>query len=264
LKLAEELVRRVGIAIDNSLIHAELRNTARTLQESLLPSHLPAVDGLELAARFRPAGVGIEVGGDFYDIFETRPGVWGIAIGDVCGKGAEAAALTALTRYTVRAAAMYETDAAGVLRVLNEALLRQRGDFRFTTLAFCVLDLGAAQPLLRVACGGHPRPLLLRLDGTAEAIGATGPLLGVLHDAAFTELRVELEPGDALALYTDGLTDALAPQHMLDENDLLAVMAAAGEASAGELAQRLERAALGDDPNATPRDDMALVVAKLV
>src|SRR6478735_7392854 len=119
--LAEELARRAGIAIDNSLLHAELRATARTLQESLLPPHLPSVRGMELAARFRPAGAGMQVGGDFYDIFETGPGQWGIGLGDVCGKGAEAAALTALTRYTVRAAAMYEKDPHGVLRVLNEA-----------------------------------------------------------------------------------------------------------------------------------------------
>src|SRR4051794_3386453 len=179
LRLAEELARRAAIAIDNSRVHAELRDTARTLQESLLPPHLPEVPRLELAARFRPAGAGMQVGGDFYDIFELGTDRWGIAIGDVCGKGAEAAALTALTRYTVRAAAMYEQDGAGVLRVLNEALLRQRSDYRFTTLAICLLDLAGDRPSGRVACGGHPRPMLLRPDGTAQVVGAMGPLLGV-------------------------------------------------------------------------------------
>ena len=261
--LAEELARRAAIAIDNSRVHAELRETARTLQESLLPPHLPGVRGLQLAARFRPAGSGMQVGGDFYDIFEAAPGQWAIAVGDVCGKGAEAAALTALTRYTVRTAAMYERDASGVLRVLNEALLRQRGDFRFTTLVFCVLDLSGERARLRVACGGHPRPLLLHGDGRAEAVGATGPLLGVLADAEFHEQQIELEQDDVLVLYTDGVTDALAPEQLLEEEALLATLAKCRGSSAGEISQRIERLALGDDPERAPRDDIALVVAKL-
>jgi PAS domain S-box-containing protein len=261
--LAEELARRAAIAIDNSRVHAELRETARTLQESLLPPHLPAVRGLELAARFRPAGFGMQVGGDFYDIFDTSSNKWGMAVGDVCGKGAEAAALTALTRYTVRAAAMYEQDPSGVLRVLNEALLRQRGDLRFTTLAFCIIDLQASPRTLRVSCGGHPRPLLLRPDGTTEAVGAGGPLLGVIPDAEFADQQVELEEGDVIVLYTDGVTDALAPEQMIDEGDLLAALADCRGLSAGEVSHRLEQVALAGDPSRVPRDDIAIVVAKL-
>jgi PAS domain S-box-containing protein len=263
VKLAEELARRAAIAIDNSRVHAELRDTARTLQESLLPPHLPAVRGLELAARFRPAGAGTQVGGDFYDIFETTSDQWAIAIGDVCGKGAQAAALTALTRYTVRTAAVYESEPRGVLRVLNQALLRQRGDYRFTTLVFCLLDLSGERPILRVACGGHPRPLVLRPDGSAEAVGATGPLLGVLADAEFHDEQIELEDGDALVLYTDGLTDALAPERILDEAELLGALCDCGGLSAGEICRRLEEVALGADAEHVPRDDIALVVAKL-
>lgn len=261
--LATELARRAAIAIDNSRVHAELREVARTLQESLLPPHLPAIRGLELAARFRPAGAGMQVGGDFYDIFDTVKDRWSVVIGDVCGKGAQAAALTALTRYTVRAAAMYEAKAGGVLRVLNEALLRQRGDFRFTTLAYCTIDLGADTPLLSVASGGHPRPLILRTDGTVEAVGAGGPLLGVVRDAEFDEETAELREGDALVLYTDGLTDALAPQKLLDENDLMAALANCRGMGAGEISMRLEQVALASDPDRAPRDDIALVVAKL-
>ncbi len=263
LQLAEELARRAAIAIDNSRVHAELRDTARTLQESLLPPHLPGIRGLELGARFRPAGAGMQVGGDFYDIFETGDQQWGIAVGDVCGKGADAAALTALTRYTTRAAAMYESDAAGVLRVLNEALLRQRTDYRFTTLAFCMLDLSTRPAILRVAAGGHPRPLLLRADGSTEAVGAGGPLLGVVPGAEFADEAVELADGDALVLYTDGVTDALAPEQMLDESDLLAALSACSGKSAGDIALHLEQVALGGDVTRVPRDDIALVVAKL-
>jgi serine phosphatase RsbU (regulator of sigma subunit)/PAS domain-containing protein len=263
LLLAQELARRAAIAIDNSRVHAELRDTARTLQESLLPPHLPAVQGLELAARFRPAGAGMQVGGDFYDIFETAPNQWAIAVGDVCGKGAEAAALTALTRYTVRAAAMYEKAPSGVLRVLNEALLRQRSDYRFTTLAICFIDLSGDRPSVRVACGGHPRPMLLRPDGTAQVVGAMGPLLGVVAEATFEEEDVELEQDDVIVLYTDGVTDALAPTQMLDENDLLSALSECRGLSAGEVAQCLEARALDSGAAIVPRDDIALVVARL-
>jgi len=184
-------------------------------------------------------------------------------VGDVCGKGADAAALTALTRYTVRAAAMYERDPHGVLKVLNEALLRQRGDHRFTTLVFCVLDLSGERPAMRLACGGHPRPLLLRPDGTVQAVGAVGPLLGVVPDARFHSEQVELEQDDVLVLYTDGLTDALAPERMLDEDDLLEALGRCAGASASAITERLEHLALGEDPSRSPRDDIALVVAKL-
>jgi PAS domain S-box-containing protein len=262
LRLAQELARRAAIAIDNSRVHAELRETARTLQESLLPPHLPAVEHLELAARFRPAGAGIEVGGDFYDVFDTREGEWCIVVGDVCGKGAEAAALTALTRYTARAAATYESSVGGVLGVLNRALLHQRGDFRFTTLAFCALAVAEKPYRLRAASAGHPRPLLLRPDGSARAVGAAGPLLGVVPDAGFSEEEVELEDGDVVVLYTDGLTDAHAPDRMLVEGDLLAALRDCAGFCAGEVARHLERVALADD-DVEPRDDIAILVARV-
>ncbi|MEA2426134.1 MAG: hypothetical protein QOH13_2544 [Thermoleophilaceae bacterium] len=262
LALAEELARRAAIAIDNTRVHAELRNTVRTLQESLLPPHLPAIERVELAARFRAAGAGMEVGGDFYDVFDTDVDRWAIAVGDVCGKGAEAAALTALTRYTVRAAAMYEDRAGGVLSVLNRALLHQRGDYRFTTLAYCSLDMSSEPYSVSVAVGGHPRPLVLRADGSAEPIGAAGPLLGVMPDATFGEDEIPLGLGDAIVLYTDGLTDANAPARMLSEADLLAALRDCAGMSAGEIAARMESVALGDS-DAEPRDDIAIVVAKI-
>ncbi|MFL5262567.1 MAG: SpoIIE family protein phosphatase, partial [Anaeromyxobacteraceae bacterium] len=262
LRLAQELARRAAMAIDNSRVHAELRDTARALQESLLPPHLPLVEHVELAARFRPAGAGMQVGGDFYDIFDSGENEWCIAVGDVCGKGAEAAALTALTRYTARAAATYEESAGGVLGVLNRALLHQRGDFRFTTLAFCALKMGERPCRLRAASAGHPRPLLLRPDGSARPVGAAGPLLGVVPDAEFAEEEVGLEDGDVIVLYTDGLTDAYAPGRMVDEAELLRALQDCTGLSAGEIALHLEGVALGDN-DTEPRDDIAILVAKI-
>jgi serine phosphatase RsbU (regulator of sigma subunit) len=171
--------------------------------------------------------------------------------------------VTALTRYTVRTAAMYESDARGVLRMLNQALLRQRADYRFTTLVFCVISLGGDLRTLRVACAGHPRPLLRRSDGRVEAVGGAGPLLGVFADADFVEHEVPLEDDDVLVLYTDGLTDALAPERILGETALLEALADCGGMTAGEVSFRMEDTALARDRSRVPRDDIAIVVAKL-
>jgi serine phosphatase RsbU (regulator of sigma subunit) len=240
----------------------ELRDTARTLQESLLPPHLPAMPRVELAAEFRPAGGGLEVGGDFYDMFEIAEDQWAIVIGDVCGKGAQAAALTALTRYTVRAAAMYEETAGGVLRVLNQALLRQQEDFTFTTLAYCQLDLRSEPSRLRVAVGGHPLPLLLRADGLAETVGRGGPLLGVLPGAEYADVEIAMQVGDMLVLYTDGLADARAPARLTTERDLLAELQRSRGLSAAQTVAQLEKFALAGSRE-TPRDDIAVIVAKV-
>lgn len=238
----------------------ELRHTARTLQESLLPPHLPAIEGVQIAARFRPAGAATEVGGDFYDLFETGEGNWALVIGDVCGKGADAAAVTALTRYTVRAAAMYGGSARGVLGVLNEALLRQRTDFRFTTLAYCSLDVRTRPASMRVATGGHPRPLVLRAGGGVEAVGCAGPLLGVIADASYAEQTVQLAPGDVVFAYTDGLTDAGAPQRIIDEPELMAELERCRGMAPDQIAERVEAFATA---GTEPRDDIAMIVAAL-
>ncbi len=140
LKLAEELARRCATAIDNARLFTERAYIARTLQRSLLPAELPEIPGIEAAARFRPIGEGNEVGGDFYDLFESGDRGWTVVMGDVCGKGPDAAAVTALARYTLRAAAMRERLPSRSLRLLNEALLRQRDDRRFCTVAYAYLE----------------------------------------------------------------------------------------------------------------------------
>ncbi|HEV7888281.1 MAG TPA: GAF domain-containing protein, partial [Acidimicrobiales bacterium] len=142
LDLAQELVRRVALALDNARLFAERSQVARTLQASLLPPHLPDIPGLEVDGVFRPGGEGVEVGGDFYDVFLTEPGDWAMVVGDVCGKGAEAAAVTALGRYTLRAAAMQARRPSRVLHVLNEAMLRQDPGRPFLTVAYARVQLG--------------------------------------------------------------------------------------------------------------------------
>ena len=140
LELAEELARRCATAVENARLYGERAYIARTLQESLLPSELPEIPGIETAARFRPTGEGNEMGGDFYDLFSSGGRGWTVVMGDVCGKGPDAAAVTALARYTLRAAAMRERLPSRGLHVLNEALLRQRTDRRFCTVAYAYLE----------------------------------------------------------------------------------------------------------------------------
>ncbi|MEV0649094.1 SpoIIE family protein phosphatase [Phytomonospora sp. NPDC050363] len=188
-----------------------LQRLTATLQKTLLPPKLPDVPGLDVAAGYHVASAD-EVGGDFYDLFPLGPGRWGMFLGDVCGKGAGAAVVTSSARYTLRAAAVYEPEAAAVLADLNSLLARQYSgpESRYLTLLFGVLtalDDGSFDVTL--ASGGHPSALLLRHDGTADYVPTPGgQLIGILPNAHITTTKLRLLPGDTLLLYTDGITDA--------------------------------------------------------
>jgi serine phosphatase RsbU (regulator of sigma subunit) len=263
LELAEELGRRCATAVDNARLFSERAYIARTLQQSLLPAELPDIPGIEAAARFRPIGEGNEVGGDFYDLFESGGRGWTVVMGDVCGKGPDAAAVTALARYTLRAAAMRERLPSRSLGLLNEALLRQRVDRRFCTVAYAYLEPLAEGARIGFASGGHPLPLLLRVDGTVEAVGAPGTLLGVVPDPSFEDRSLALAPGDALVFYTDGVIEARASNgHALDEERLADVVRDCAGADADAIAARVEDAAL-DAQNGSPRDDIAVLVLRV-
>ncbi|MBV9212068.1 MAG: SpoIIE family protein phosphatase, partial [Actinobacteria bacterium] len=198
LALAQALASRCALAIDNARLYGERANIARTLQESLLPPELPQPPGLEIAARFRAAGEAFEVGGDFYDVFPTGGDAWAAVIGDVCGKGPEAAAVTALARYTLRATAMREQLPSRVLATLNEAMLRQRSDRRFCTVLYAILDAGEAGTQVRFASGGHPLPLVIRHDGSVEEVGEPGTLLGIVQDPELADDAISLRPGESI------------------------------------------------------------------
>ncbi|HYN51330.1 MAG TPA: SpoIIE family protein phosphatase, partial [Thermoleophilaceae bacterium] len=262
LELAEELARRCAAAIDNARLFSERAYIARTLQQSLLPAELPDIPGVEAAARFRPTGEGSEVGGDFYDLFESGAHGWTVVMGDVCGKGPDAAAVTALARYTLRAAAMRERLPSQSLRVLNDALLRQRDDRRFCTVAYAYLE--ASEQGVRVSCaiGGHPLPLLLHSDGSVEAIGSPGTLIGLVPDLEIDDHSVSLRPGDALVFYTDGVTEGGGPAGAFDESALKHLLAACSGEGADAIAARVEDAAL-IAAGGSPRDDIAVLVLRV-
>ena len=259
LALAEEVGRRAATAMENARLYGERAYIARTLQHSLLPPHLPEIAGLEVAARYRAAGEGNEVGGDFYDLFDTGDARWAVLIGDVCGKGADAAATTALARYTLRAAAMRERRPSRVLEQLNEALLRQRDDRQFCTVAYATVDVGAHGAELTVSCGGHPAPVVIRRGGGVEVTPCGGTLLGVVGDPELAEAAVGLSPGDALVLYTDGVTEARTADGLFGSDRLATVASGAAGLSATEIARRIEEAAASGEL----RDDLAIVVLRV-
>ncbi|MDQ4005544.1 MAG: SpoIIE family protein phosphatase, partial [Actinomycetota bacterium] len=205
LALAEEVGRRAGIAIDHARIYRERSHVARTLQQSLLPPELPALPGFEVAARYRPARHGIA--GDFYDVYPLGKGAWGLMVGDVCGKGAEAASLTALARYTVRAASIEHRRPSEALTILNEAMLHQDLDGRFCTIVVGRIDRSGDRVKVQISSGGHPLPLLVREGGEVETVGKSGTLLGVLDDPQVADHSVQLARGDTLVLFTDGVMD---------------------------------------------------------
>jgi PAS domain S-box-containing protein len=259
LALAVDLARRAALAIDNARLHRERSHIAQTLQRSLLPPMLPEIPGFELAARYLAAGEGNEVGGDLYDVFETREGAWAFVVGDVCGKGPEAASLTSLVRYTLRAAALVERDPARVLATTNEAILRERSEGRFMTAVHGTLEPQTA--VLRLANAGHPPALVVRRTGEVEPIEAAGTLLGIVPSATFGRARVALAPGDALVAYTDGVLDAAAPARVLDVAGLARLCAPLAGRAAGELAEAVERGAL-EAAEGDPRDDIAVLVVR--
>ncbi|MFF7858079.1 SpoIIE family protein phosphatase [Streptomyces sp. NPDC007904] len=218
---------------------ADAERLARTLQRTLLPPALPEVPGLQAAAAYHTASPE-EVGGDFYDLFPLDHGRWGLFIGDVCGKGADAAALTSLTRYTLRAAAIYDPDPCTVLSNLDTVLKgeQQGGAPRHCTALFGVLEPAADGSFaLTLAGGGHPPALALRADGAVEPISTIGgQLIGLLAEPRFVPTTTRLGPGEALLFYTDGLIEARTPDgDMLGQERLARHLADAGTRSAHHL-----------------------------
>jgi len=265
--LTEDLAHRAALAVDNARLYSERTHVARTLQRSLLPPHLPGIPGVEVAARYHAAGEGNEVGGDFYDCFRTGKDDWAIVIGDVCGKGADAAALTALARYTVRAAAMQARKPSRVLTMLNDALLseaatRDSMDQRFCTVAYTRLRPTEKGVRITATSGGHPVPLILRADGSIELACRVGTLIGVLAEPTLADRSTELGPGDVLLLYTDGITEARGSQGVFGEDRVRALVAGCAGLEATPIAERIERAVL-DFQDGNPRDDIALMVVRV-
>jgi serine phosphatase RsbU (regulator of sigma subunit) len=256
LALAEELGRRAGTAVENARLYTERSHIAQTLQASLLPDDLPEIPDFALASLYRPAGEENFVGGDFYDAFETRAG-WMLLVGDVTGRGAEAAALTAQMRHTLHTAGALLGDPVAAVAQLNRALL-QKHDVSICTAAIVLLADSGATTTATVLCAGHPPPLLVR-DGEARQVDASGPVLGAWEQSAWQTATLELEPGDVLLLYTDGVTDARGRQERFGEQRLAATVRTARSAAGAVAAVRAALEAFECGPQA---DDTAVVAVQ--
>ncbi|MFD9795298.1 SpoIIE family protein phosphatase [Streptomyces sp. NPDC059070] len=263
LELAEDLSRRAALALDNARLYSERMAISRSLQRSLLPPGLPQVPGVEVEVIYRAAGEGNEVGGDFYDLFPIRDGAYGFAIGDVCGTGPEAAAVTGLARHALRLLAREGFGGPAVLERLNAAILDEGARSRFLTLLYGELwpqEDGSA--LLKVVCAGHPLPLRLRQDGSVEPAAEPQPLLGVMEDLELYEQTVVLDPGDVLLCVTDGITERREGTRMLGDDGLTDVLATCTGLTAGAVAARVLRAVerFAAEPAS---DDMAILSMRI-
>jgi len=235
---------------------AEATALARILQQTLIPPVPPQVPGLDMAAAYRPAGSGAEVGGDFYEVFQHQVDDWFAVLGDVCGKGPEAAVVTALLRYAVRAAAVATTEPAAALRIANDVLLNHETDRFCTALLVQLLRRGSSWRAV-ICAAGHPLPVLVPATGEARVIGEPGSLLGVMSSPVLSVTAVNLAAGDRLLLYTDGVTEARRGREEYGEERLLSLAAGAPRG-----AEPLVAAVLDDVlefQSGVPRDDVALL-----
>lgn len=264
LELLEEVGRRAGVALDNARAHQALAEVARSLQRSLLPTELPAVPGVALAARYHPASDG-EPGGDLYDAWPLQRGrgepQYAVLVADVSGRGVPAAALTASVRHTARAVARDCAQPSEVLRRVSEALYSAEGGEAFCTAAYLVVTpAGPGRPVrVELALGGAPLPLLRRESGAVTAVGRPGAALGLFPRPELSDVSVDLMPGDVLVVHTDGYTDARATDAGFAEGLLERLLAASLAPDAQALARELEQATL-DFQDDRPRDDLALVL----
>ncbi|MFJ5733257.1 SpoIIE family protein phosphatase [Streptomyces paradoxus] len=263
LELAEDLSRRAALALDNARLYSERTAISQSLQRSLLPPELPEIEGVEVEVIYRAAGEGNEVGGDFYDVFPIRDGAYGFAIGDVCGTGPNAAAVTGLARHALRLLAREGLTGPTVLERLNSAILDEGARSRFLTLLYGEMrpqEDGSAE--LKVVCAGHPLPLRLRQDGTVEPAAEPQPLLGVIEDLELYEQTVTLDPGDVLLCVTDGVTERREGARMLGDDGLADVLTTCTGLTAGAVAARIMRAVERFASDA-PSDDMAILAMRV-
>lgn len=263
LELAEDLSRRAALALDNARLYSERMAISQSLQRSLLPPELPHIPGVEVEVIYRAAGEGNEVGGDFYDLFPIRDGAYGFAIGDVCGTGPEAAAVTGLARHALRLLAREGFGGPAVLERLNAAILDEGARSRFLTLLYGELwpqEDGSA--VLKMVCAGHPLPLRLRQDGTVEPYAEPQPLLGVMEDLELYEQTMTLDPGDVLLCVTDGITERREGTRMLGDDGLADVLTTCTGLTAGAVAARIMRAVERFATDA-PSDDMAILTMRV-
>ncbi|MDQ2676669.1 MAG: SpoIIE family protein phosphatase, partial [Actinomycetota bacterium] len=253
-----EVATHAAMALDNARLYEQQRDIAAILQQALLPRTLPKVAHAEVAVRHRPGRTGTEVGGDFYDLFEAG-NRWVAVVGDVCGKGPEAAALTALVRHTLRATARLGPEEA-VLRV-HEAI-QASGENTYCTLACAELRVAGDRLIARVTTAGHPEPRIVGPDGSIRRLEVTGPLVGILQDPVFDAQEVELPAGSTFFMCSDGIPEARRNGEIFGDVRLEELLARLGPLEPEEMLRRLEEEVV-DFVAGRPRDDLALFALRV-
>lgn len=262
MQLAEDLGRRAALALDNARLYAQQAAANRALQRSLLPPEEPRMPGLDSHVIYEPAGETNEVGGDFYDLFPVDEGVWRFAIGDVCGTGPEAAAVTGLARHTLRLLGREGYGVAAVVARLNQAILEEGARARFLTLLHGQITRVADGLDIDLVSAGHPEALRLRHGGLVETVGSPQSLLGVFPEVEFVAESVHLGPGDVLLGVTDGVTERRSGSRLLDDDSgLAALLGECVDLSARAVAERIWRA-VQDFASEPMADDLAILVLR--
>jgi serine phosphatase RsbU (regulator of sigma subunit)/PAS domain-containing protein len=261
LALAEELGQHLGVAIRVDRMFRHRSAVAETLQGSLLPASLPEVPGLDLSAAYQPATGGMEVSGDFYDVFRVTGG-WAIVVGDVCGKGQEAAAMTAAARHAIRALAHWNADPADVLAKVNEVMLAGDYEDRFVTVKLAYLRWADGRLHVTLASAGHPGPALVRSDGRVDVLHDGGLPLGLFPDADPQIQELDLDEDDLLFFYSDGLTDARSPDMRYFDDSLADELAGLAGRPAAETV-RMVQSLVSSFSQDELRDDLTILVARV-
>ncbi|WP_199044432.1 ATP-binding SpoIIE family protein phosphatase [Glycomyces salinus] len=257
-----DLAKRSALALDNARIHADRAAVAHELQSALMPGSLPEVEGVSFAAEYLPAAAfGTEVGGDFYDATSLPGGQLWVAIGDVCGKGAQAAAITGVVRDVLRVMARDGRPMPRALELLNSTLLDQPGDYRYATIASALMERAEAGLEATLCLSGHDRPLLLRADGSPEWVGQEGTAVGLFPHVKVNPERVRLGVGDALVLFTDGVTERRDAEVMFGHDRVVRAVRESAGKPARAIATALLEAVQAFSPD-DPRDDIAILVVR--
>ena len=260
LGLVEELGEQLALAIKVDRMFRRHTEIADALQSSLLPRALPQIPGVEVAAAYVAATEGLDVGGDFYDVYRT-PGGWGVAIGDVCGKGEEAAAVTAAARHSIRMLAHWSADPAEVLERANELMLAEEFGDRFVTAKNAHLRWDGRRLRVVLGSAGHPGPVLVRPDGRTRFLSPGGLPLGLFPTVSAGREEVELEPGDVLFFFTDGVTEARSPEMAYFEDRLTDELAALAGQAPRDIVAGLQSLVAEFCRNEL-RDDMTMLVLR--
>ena len=265
--VADDLSRRVASAMENARLHERHTSMSTALQRSLLPpkDKEPVIPGVDHAVYYRPSDERSEVGGDFYDVFSAS-GRWCFAIGDVCGTGPEAAAVTGLARHTLRALAREGFTPAHIMQRLNMAILDENTSTRFLTMLYGEMTPatdGTGGMRVRMVSAGHPLPMRLNQKGQVETFGSSQPLLGAFEDVGFTTESVDIHPGEVVLAVTDGVTERRSGNDMLGDEGLEEIFSHAAGLTAQAVISRIERELEEYAPGGNA-DDTAMLVLRFL